>query len=142
MNTIDWVPVDTMAEILVELVLVVESQSEKTMRMFNAINPQICQWEDLLPTVQEHIGNDLPLVSFGEWVQHLENSLGAEEVDVDSNPGVKLLDFFRSLVGDSQAGKEHVRLETVETEQLSETLRGLQPVGAKWMGVWLKQWGY
>lgn len=145
MNTTNWVPVDIMAEILVELALIDEgprdhSQGVGTMKMFHVVNPQVCQWEDLLPTVREHLGNEFPLVPFEEWVQRLRNSAAAEVINPDANPGIKLLDFFEGMVRDKLSGKESARLETAETERCSKTLRELGPVGVEWMEMWLKQW--
>ena len=136
MNTIDWVPVDLMADVLVELAVKLDG---KTMRMFHAVNPKTCEWEDVLPAVRDHLGRDLPVVSFESWVQRLRGSI---DIKGNANPGVKLLDFYQGLVTDDRSGKIPVRLETIETEQFSETLRGLEPVKAEWMDVWLKQWGY
>ncbi|KAL8980929.1 MAG: hypothetical protein Q9205_004133 [Flavoplaca limonia] len=148
MNTIDWVPVDIMAEVLVELALTPVSatarmpQDGQMMRMFHAVNPRSCEWQDLLPAVQESLGQDLPVIPFEGWVQKLQDSVDAKEMDADVHPGVKLTPFFQGMVRDRQRAKESVRLVTTETEQCSTTLRDLEPVRVEWMKIWLKQWGY
>lgn len=148
MNTIDWVPVDIMAEILVEIALTPVSatagvpQDGKLMRMFHAVNPRSCEWQDLLPTVRESLGRDFPVMPFEAWVQKLQDSIGGKEMDADANPGVKLMAFFQGVVRDGQRARESVRLATSETELCSKTLRDLEPVKVEWMKIWLKQWGY
>ena len=37
---------------------------------------------------------------------------------------------------------EAFTLDTVETEERSEVLRGLQGVSGEWMALWLDQWGF
>ncbi|KAL9583722.1 MAG: hypothetical protein Q9203_004958 [Teloschistes exilis] len=147
MNTIDWVPVDIMAEILTELMLTYGSNTKPSqrgtgMRMFHAVNPNVCQWQDLLPIVREHIGKDFPVIPFEHWVQRLQDSIEAEEIDTDSNPGVKLINFFQGMVRDKRSEKECLCLETTETERCSKTLRELEPVRTDWMRFWLEQWGF
>ena len=148
MNTIDWVPVDIMAEVLVELALTPGSATAgmprdgEMMRMFHAVNPRSCEWQDLLPAVRESLGQDILVIPFEGWVQELQDSIEAKEMDAGAHPGVKLMAFFQGMVRDGQRAKESVRLATAETEQCSKTLRGLEPVRVEWMKMWLKQWGY
>ena len=147
MDTIDWIPVDLAADILVELTLASNRQvdpslADKTMDMFHVVNPKTCQWKDLIPTVQLQLGGQLSVVPMDEWVDRLHSSIAAQKPDASTNPGMKLIDFFRSLVADKKIANKQVFLETAETERRSKSLRELEPVRPDWMKGWMKQWGY
>jgi hypothetical protein len=76
-------------------------------------------------------------VDFHEWVDKLGDSAKGD-VDVERNPGVKLLEFFQGMMREREA----VRLETKVTHGGSEKMRELKAVDREWMRVWLEQWGF
>ena len=94
-------------------------------------------WKDLVPIVVEKLGGNIEPVSFGEWFDALQATAARTE-DVAKNPGIKLLEWFEQM----KAGGEEAELETVETAERSETLKGLAAVGPEWMEIWLKQWNF
>lgn len=155
MDLVDWIPVDLLGNIIVELAgaaeLNHESQNgfhkldveiDETIPVFHAVNPDHSTWADLVPTVHESIGeSSIRIVTWGEWVDALSKShhLGA---DLAQNPGLKLLDFFEALRRDDDAGLMIPRLDTERSEMKSGALAGLKPVDAEWMRIWLKQWKF
>lgn len=171
MDTITWVPVDLLSEIILELSGIVQSPAylpdklshvvngvkkssnsgahyEKTygemsvVSVYHAVNPHAIKWAELVPTVASLVGiNSRDIVPWSQWVDALR--LSEQGADLETNPGLKLLDFFESLGGYE---KEHngTMMPLVATEfsaARSKTLASLGPVRAEWMALWLKQWG-
>ncbi|KAG4420085.1 hypothetical protein IFR04_006744 [Cadophora malorum] len=150
---IDWVPIDQLVEVLAELAL---SSNERIhgdgVQIFHPIHPAPSKWSEILPTVKETLTNSdavgVKAVPFQEWVMSLKNSstsiteeLSAEKTEelIHKNPGVKLLDFYESLLKDDGLGKT-LRMQTERTLQSSQALRDLEPLKAEWMEGWIKGW--
>lgn len=164
MDLIDWIPVDLLGNIIVELAGAAEPHHEannafqeievepsETVPVYHAVNPEFSTWRDLVPVVHNSLGeNNVKLVTWNEWVTALSNSQHSAAVDVAQNPGLKLLDFFETLRSDSDNADADAdadlttlpRLDTEHSEMKSGVLAGLRPVGAKWMETWLKQWAF
>ncbi|RYP70479.1 hypothetical protein DL771_005416 [Monosporascus sp. 5C6A] len=148
MDRIDWVPVDVLADIVVELAgidkLEVHSmeKSPSTVQVYHAVNPEDVDWRTLVPTVLRHLGASTRIVSWDDWVRALRQSQhDASLADLKQNPGLKLLDFFESLrVAGDEASRGLVLDVELSTDK-SRTLATLGPVNEEWMGLWLKQWG-
>lgn len=154
-DLINWIPVDILGNIIVELAAVAERhqgpkngfheidvEPDKTVPVFHAVNPEFSMWADLLPTVHNSLaGSSMRVVPWGEWVDALSESQHAT-TSVEQNPGLKLLDFFESLKCDADAALTLSRPDTDRAEMKSGILAGLKPVGAAWMEIWLKQWAF
>lgn len=147
-DEIDWVPIDQLVEILVELAL---GMGAEGMKVFHPVHPVPSSWRSLLPTVKENLelvaeaGKLVEVVSFREWCKRLRESseqVTGGEVESDAlskNPGVKLLDFYESLLTEDGTGKA-IKLDTKETLKLSESLRGLRPLQNSSLDGWVKGW--
>ncbi|KAG4438198.1 hypothetical protein IFR05_006322 [Cadophora sp. M221] len=142
-----WVPVDTLSKILCEIVMadIEELNISPPTQIFHLANPNASNWSALVPEISKIIqsslttdtANYMDIVPFITWFAKLEESSKAElDVDVDANPGIKILPFYRGMA----EGASEVKLDTTQSLQMSSTLRGLKPVGEEWMGIWLKQW--
>lgn len=155
MDLIDWIPVDLLGKIIVELAGAAELHHEpdsnfrrvdiepsETIPVYHAVNPEFSTWGDLVPVVHKSLGdNDVTVVSWNEWVNALSSSQYSAK-DVTQNPGLKLLDFFEALRRDADAGLILPRLDIERSEMKSGALAGLKPVGAVWMEAWLKRWAF
>ena len=108
-------------------------------RVFHAVNPHRTTWSSLLPVIQEHFGHTLQPVSLQEWVAALGESASNLE-DVNTNPAIRLLDFFQGLLSKTQ--HDQPSFETVETERQSRELAALEAVKPEWMNMWLEQWSF
>ena len=152
-DEIDWVPIDQLVEILVELALGFNPDGEGT-KIFHPIHPLPTSWQTLLPTVKQNlervveVGLDVRIVSFREWCkllrassEHVIGDSGSDDGDeaLRRNPGVKLLDFYESLLTEDGSRKA-IRLDTKETLKLSESLRGLRPIMKSSLNGWVKGW--
>ncbi|MCJ1395201.1 hypothetical protein MMC18_008084 [Xylographa bjoerkii] len=140
-DDITWIPVDTLANIIVELMLSHShtcgpSRADAWSAFHNLINPNSASWSSLLPVVKDRLGKDVEVVSYASWLKALQESVDRVE-DIKSNPAVKLLAFFESL----QEGSAMPEMETKQTVKASETMAALGPVTADWMEKWMQQWG-
>lgn len=150
-DEVDWVPIDQLVEILVELGLAVEGEG---MRIFHPVHPLPTSWKKLLPTVKENLevlatdGKMIDVVSFKEWCRLLRESSeqvtggSGTEIEGDAlgkNPGVKLLNFYESLLSGDGTGIA-IRLDTKETLKSSEALRALRPLQNSSLDGWVRGW--
>ncbi|KAI9820172.1 MAG: putative NRPS-like protein biosynthetic cluster [Pycnora praestabilis] len=143
MGTVDWVPVDVLGKIIVELLQPPNDEEGSIARVYHTVNPHSTTWKALLPIVQKLLSRstkaEMRVVSFTDWVDAVEAS-SSNLQDIDKNPALKLLDFYKGL--EHTADRVLPTLATETTGKDSETLRGLGPVCEEWMGIWMKQWGF
>lgn len=172
MNRVDWIPVDILADIIVELsgaaelhspfvngahelhvddrppslvngVDAVPSELTHKLSLYHAINPNQANWADILPCVHRYLGLDIKIVSWTDWVSALSRSQTQINNDLTrQNPGLQLLDFFTTVSKNAKTGHMLPALATERSRARSKTLAALQPVGEEWMDLWLRQWGF
>jgi hypothetical protein len=111
-------------------------------------HPHPVSWSSIITVVARELR--VPLVSYPEWLQALEDSLkdqSKSEVDhMRANPALRLLSFFKSIQGgDALAGREAMNLplmDTTRTQGLVPLLRELPPLCEAdvmgWMAFWKK----
>jgi thioester reductase-like protein len=150
MDLVNWVPVDLLSEIILELSGVVQAEQPElkqssSVGIYHAVNPHAVRWAELVPTVAGVIGlKPGDAVPWNQWVDALKLS-GQESADPEKNPGLKLVDFYESLGGRKQKGGEMAMMPVVATEvsaAKSKTLAALHPVGTDWMALWVRQLGF
>ncbi|KAH7140152.1 male sterility protein-domain-containing protein [Dactylonectria estremocensis] len=168
MDEVNWVPVDLLSDIVLELSGVVPSSDRSTQKLsrvanglkgdlrpsshfmgaaensnsisvYHAVNPHSVDWVKLAPTVASLVGIDSSnIVPWKQWVDGLRLSEKASNLEM--NPGVKLLDFFESLDVKGRGDMMMPPLATVVSSTKSKTMASLSPVGTEWMALWVKQW--
>ncbi|PYH43451.1 NRPS-like enzyme [Aspergillus saccharolyticus JOP 1030-1] len=135
---IDWVPVDTLATITVELTQTRrKEQSHNPHAVYHLVNPTTVAWEELVPAIQAKYP-EVAAVSFAEWIGELEAVQSPSEEEVRAKPALKLLPFYRGLSGSVLSAEIAVE----QTRQGSETMARLGGVTGQLMGNWLDQWGF
>lgn len=138
MESIDWVPVNTLGRTIVEMAQGVSSSStSNATAVLHAVNPQRTTWASLMPIVQKHL--HLDVVSFEGWVAILTRTSEDGTVDTALNPALKLVDFFQAL---QQRNDVLPELETVEAVRTSSSLGALTAVNGDWMQRWMQQWSF
>ncbi|KAI0533535.1 acetyl-CoA synthetase-like protein [Xylaria digitata] len=146
LNEVDWIPVDSAAQVIVELALDIPADPadprRRKLALFNVTNPHPVSWETLLPVVRSCLGG-VRIVPYTEWLRLLLKSSaparwGTRGMDV---PALKLLDFFRELQEGHQRGARQTLLQTERTRKLSPSLAKLGPVDESMMIKWMRQWG-
>ena len=139
-DTVAWIPVDTTANIIVDLLLsdLKDDPPPAVWTTYhNVVNPHPGAWEALVPAITKHFDDKIVPVSFRTWFEALKAS-AARTDDVAMNPGIKLLEFFEQM---DSAGVG-VELETVLTVEKSPAMRELEAVGPAFMEIWLRQWDF
>lgn len=144
MDSVDWMPVDILGRVIVELAIGKHVADEERTPgagalVYHAVNPQQTSWTDLATAVFDGISDDIhkvDMVSLDVWLERLRRSASKEE-NIAMNPAIKILDFYEGLT----SGKK-VSLETEKTALASATLSDLSAVNEVWMKNWLKQWSF
>lgn len=143
MQQVDWIPVDVLANIVVELSIGSPASARRrgAADVYHAVNPRRAAWADLVPTVARHLdpAGGIELVYLEAWVEALRASPRTVE-DVAQNPAIRILDFFEGLVAESSA--DAILLSTTGTVTASETLANLGPIHDGLMENWLRQWAF
>ena len=153
MDTIQWVPVDMLARIIVELFASEEAppQSSSTMtQVYHVVNPSPVSWSSILPVVTKHLGRSgakVEVVSLSTWTDRLHATASSSLEDIHNNPAIKLLDFFEETSQHQQQQQEKTchpqpTFDMTNSLERSKTLSGLDPVSQEWMAVWMRQWGF
>lgn len=151
MNRVDWIPVDLLSEVLVQLAVTdtpergtAQSTQKSKLQVYHAVNPKAIDWAALVPSVAKRLGGSVKTVSWAEWVETLRNSArgGTTTLSLKQNPALKLLDYFESVARIAAKGEKWPVLETKETVKESQTLTGLSPVSEEWLDLWLEQWKF
>ncbi|KIA75602.1 hypothetical protein HK57_00616 [Aspergillus ustus] len=133
LRNMGWAPVEDIAGVVVE---VAARSGNVEGGYFHAVNPSLPDWEGvILPALREFYGERIEkVVSLEEWVEALAKSAEDAQVDVERNPGVKLLDTYRLAATKAKDGQESgAGFATVKTEEASETMRRMEPVTAELM---------
>ncbi|KAL8717844.1 MAG: hypothetical protein Q9225_004951 [Loekoesia sp. 1 TL-2023] len=137
MDRIDWVPIDLVSQVAVELFTMNRKAAMPTTQVFHLVNPSETYWSGLLPTVRSCLAEDVRVVSLVEWVQKLRESISCVEA-VNRNPAVKLIDFFSARVRSNASPI----METKLSVQHSQTLRRLDKISQEQMKLWMEQWSF
>ncbi|TVY78113.1 Non-canonical non-ribosomal peptide synthetase FUB8 [Lachnellula suecica] len=154
---IDWVPIDVLAEALIEIAF----KSGQGAQVFHPQNPRPTTWSALLPSIIDSLsgaksilptaaqkmlpGKTIETVSFNTWLQRIRaeaettattSDKAKLEALLEASPAIKLLSFYESIADTEQ----WVSLETKRTEEESEKLRDLEGIKPEWMTMWAKGW--
>lgn len=190
-SRVEWVPVDELAKIILEVVDDVNYNDDddritngngvgagvgakasqkatgkaKGAKVYNLVNPTPVSFAELLPALKEK-GIASKETSFQGWIDALEKS-SLELAARKTNPAVKLLDFYKSLVprrgvngvakgvvngngnGNIAAesageggGEDDYTWKVDNTLMASPTARALKPVNKEWVKLWVDRWGF
>ena len=129
-DTLTWLPIDVVADIIVEL-----CHSAEPHDVYNLVNPKSFNWtRDLLPMLRA-AGLAFEQVTAAEWLARL----AASNPDPAVNPTIKLLDFYKSKYAVLKPGPA-VLYETKVTEAASPSLRSVGAPDAALIGKMVKYW--
>lgn len=144
---IDWVPIDVLAEILVELAF---KDGRGSTSVYHPLNPHPTTWDALLPAVIEILsaaskGKTIETVPFTSWIQRIRTEAETTAATSDTSklealleisPAVKLLSFYEGLAD----ADRWTALQTVETTKESEKLKAIKGIKPELMRKWAKGW--
>jgi thioester reductase-like protein len=156
LNQVDWVPVDLLSEVLLELgarsfprasTNGAGSQSTgHSAEVFNLVNPKTTSWKELVPAivsgVEKHTGKALGLVSASVWLQKLQEIVddfsGDNAADlVRMYPAVRLQEFYEQRLLNSEGA---IKWDLDRATSKSGTLNNMPAVGSEWVEKWVGGW--
>lgn len=155
---IDWLPVDKLSKILVEILSSASHPSNRgelpdeevsdplnrvgavETKMYHVVNPQGASWSaDFAAAVLDaYPGSLVQPLPFEEWVERLkasaEEAENDENIDIERNPAIRLVDFYSDTIG---AKKGQRNLPAQASTAASKTLRELGPLSRSWLENWM-----
>ena len=150
MDRVDWVPIDLLAEVLVDVTFNGKFDSE--LGVYHPVNLNPKQWKDLLPLVVEAVqtsfGKTLQMIPACDWIQRVRQDIelatkGDKVADekklysqLEKNPAAKLLQFFEEVLAQTTSSI----LDTKDTADCTKKLRNVQAVQSEWIQKWVKEW--
>ena len=140
-SSVDFVPVDHGAQILLDLSLNDRiSHIGSQAVFFNMVNPHSVSYASLVPELRAALETAPELVPLAVWVKKLRESSKGDQVDLQKNPAVKLLGFYESLCTgrEAEGAESRKNFSTDRTEEWSTHMRGLEAVKPEWMRAWVK----
>ena len=146
-ETESWLPVDTLANVILELaglstdaVLVSDSNIDL---IYNLENPHTFSWTDSLLPELHRSGLEFSTVPVHDWLQNLRD-YETNGGNPEGNPAVKLIDHFERMYGEKKkAGDIKFEIKTAEKHSpaLRETPRLVEDgYIRKFLRVWLEKW--
>lgn len=132
---VDWIPIDTLSKIVVEIVLRRNQDTQRSSSYYNLVNPCPVAWNVFVPTVLEFCGPNAKAVPLSEWVQTLRTENQMDAGQLGSMPALSLLYFFTLL----EARGPVAKYETSASQQASPTMARLAPVDDNVMRLWLRR---
>lgn len=138
MNTIDWIPVDTLSQIINEILR--HDCEENTSLVYNLANPRVASWKELVAVIQaEWKPAETKIVPWPEWLATLKS----QPPDPENLPALKILDFYEGLAADAEACKNgRLCYVTDNGKTASRTMGDLGQIDAGAMRIWLNQWRF
>ena len=160
-DRIDWIPIDLLADILMELALE-RGQSAASCTapethhadVYHPLNPHTTTWTELRATVAHELSSrtkrPMEVLPLRTWIAQVRNkaesmansSEDADDVNLEaalrSNPAAKLLDFFEGLVASEKVSSN--QLDFSETIKRSKSMQELEPIKDEWVRKWIREW--
>jgi thioester reductase-like protein len=150
LSNIDWLPIDFLAEAIVEVATKPQSTTDTyPVTVYHFSNPHPTSWISLLPAIMDatkSFGSTcLQSVSPSLWLskvhKDLEDMMGDDQLRASAlrrNPAAKLLDFYR--ISMLEANSSTRRMDCACTMEASEKFRSMLGVGPDWMTKWIAEW--
>jgi thioester reductase-like protein len=152
---IDWVPIDLLSEVLVELALGIGTRAAKgEVEVFHPKHPRPIVWAELRGAVSGELssilGRDIAQIPLKEWIARvridIEGSAGGakklKEGEMEDllrvNPAAKLLDFYEGLLRTGQEVSNTLAGE--KTLHASTRLEALETIKEEWIRKWVREW--
>ncbi|KAF9814140.1 hypothetical protein IEO21_05278 [Rhodonia placenta] len=144
-GVVSWVSMDTVANTALDVLF-----GPNSPELVNVVHPEPVTWREVANVISAELG-DLPFTPLADWVKRLEVAAeGATSQDLQTIPGIKLLEYFRSLArleSDArESGVDEIEVgglpifQTSVAKQVSPTIAGLRPLGEKDARSWVNYW--
>ncbi|KAF8520979.1 acetyl-CoA synthetase-like protein [Gautieria morchelliformis] len=131
-----WIPLDVAAASLVEMRNVDHGH-------LHLVHPKPVEWSDIFMTAANIL--QLPLIPYTEWLSRLEALHRSGTDHIDSNPALRLLDFFRTgseLLPDGSGRYQRFTpsLQSSYACQVSATLANVDCLDKQCIEQWVGYW--
>ena len=136
-EVVDWTPVDAVASSVLRLAKSSAGDHE-TLTVYHIVNPQRTTWSQILPAIQRHLG--LNTVEPSQWLNLLRRS-SSDELDIGSNPALKLIEFLERALLKSSSEKP-LPLSVESTVKVDPKLGKLGAIDEGLITLWLNQWNF
>ena len=140
---IDWTPVDELAGIILDIVhsssISTPPENRGGASVYNLTNPSHVPFRSLIPGIKAHLGSEMKIVGFAEWIKELENLDRDDQKILARYPALKILEFFQGL--NTEGETKSVVFETERARMASERMRKLGPITDEMMSIWMEGWG-
>ena len=158
--SIDWVPIDVLADVLHEITIFEQREPANTTRgavVMQPVNSHVVSWQSLLPSVRRVLDTKarkpLQVVTLREWIgkvrteaektrddKNNETKFEARRVArmLQRNPAAKLLDWFEALL-ERSVEDEVKKWENAAAVKASKALGKLGPVSEQWITAWVER---
>ncbi|KAJ6032231.1 NRPS-like enzyme [Penicillium herquei] len=145
MDRIDWLPIDRLAEVIIDLGL--RNDSESALNVYHLLNVNAEPWDRVkrffIDAVEGSFGKSLKTIPLQEWVRQVRQDstdqvLSETEIQehLQKNPALKLMDFFEAIQTSAPANI----LDTKATARSCERLRKVDAVKEDWIQKWVQEW--
>ena len=132
---VDWIPVDFVSKIVVELTFEDIKHLSHTPRYYHIVNPQPVAWRNFVPLVERYCGPGVQVIPLSQWVKELRTSNATDATELTTKPALKLLNFLSLTASNGPTTK----FQTFASKQASRTMAGLEPVDSALMQRWIDQ---
>ena len=146
LTVVDWVPVDAMAKIIVDLVHSGADAGHQYLRIFNLLNPKTTAWSSMAGSVQQWFANrsiNLAKVPFSDWIDALKETDMRSAEELNARPAAKILEFYMAL---EKAGmrpdQTNDAFDTDNGRRYSKAFTESLPIDSRLMEIWLERWNF
>ena len=167
LDNVDWIPIDELAIVILELTRSASLQQtnnntpNKATRgatVFNVVNPRATKWQKLLPSImtasasasmlERRKGSKLRRVSFTEWAKAVRDRFELEaEAKVEGKSARDLKSILTQypamkLLGfyEEAYGQKARTWDITRAEQASATLRSVSAITDGMLANWMQDW--
>ncbi|KAJ5272905.1 NRPS-like enzyme [Penicillium angulare] len=159
MDSVDWVPIDQLASVLVELSMHLSTQPAAAgIQISHPLNPHPRQWKTIAPVVAstiqatlaashggDSVDSEIRLVNYAEWLDLLRSSsnrleTGDKILILREVPAIKLLEFFEESLVLKLTDQAPRQLLVDHALKVSHSLRSLESIRDEWVEGWVRGW--
>ncbi|RDL33844.1 uncharacterized protein BP5553_08212 [Venustampulla echinocandica] len=153
LDSIDWIPIDVLAQILMDLMgpTGLKDISDSGAVVYNILNPHPVNWNTFLSIISQGLSSvnrkaqakAVSTVSLDSWISRVKKDMkkidGTEGSELETllkvNPALKLVRFYEDAMR-----QQKVNWAMDKAKNASQALRGLEGVKGAWIKKWMKSW--
>lgn len=142
---IDWIPVDELASIVVEIILEGPrcdntGMADHRLKIYNVVNPTCTRWVTFLAVLRRQ-WTFAKVIPLRQWMDVLTKYDPNDLKQLESLPALKLTSFFYTLLKRQEhTGRaRHPKFVLDNSSGASATLTGLQPIDESIIEKWSRQ---